>query len=359
MRDGFGLLAACAVCLAAGLSAQNGGQSAPQRDPVLKLRPPPKPGLVKDPPGRIRMDVTVDDAGGKPVEGLGAQDFQLFDNGRPQNVVSFTASHDGASLRVSIFLVIDMVNSGPSDVSFLREDAELFLRQNGGNLAQPVTVLVLTDTAYHVLGRDSLDGNTLAQAVHDFKPSLRTIRSAAGAAAAVQRYQSSFRAISLIAEREVEAPGRKLLIWMGPGWPILPDPESEYDTRGHVLNFDALAMLTNHLRQARMVVCSAGGGSEYSVRELLKPVKSEWDVVPSNLALQVIAVHSGGSTSGLAKNGHLVEMVNACVQQIGAFYTLVFDAPASAKVFTYHALKVTVDKPGLTAHTNAGYYSEP
>ena len=30
-----------------------------------------------------------------------------------------------------------------------------------------------------------------------------------------------------------------------------------------------------------------------------------------------------------------------------------------ARLFASHGLKVAVDRPGLTAHTNAGYYSEP
>jgi hypothetical protein len=47
------------------------------------------------------------------------------------------------------------------------------------------------------------------------------------------------------------------------------------------------------------------------------------------------------------------------MQQIGAFYSLVFDVPPSPKVFTYHAIKVIVNKPKLTARTNSGYYSEP
>jgi VWFA-related protein len=314
---------------------------------------------VRDPPGRIRLDVAVTDAAGAPVAGLGEQDFQLLDEGRPQKLVSFAASDSGvdaAGFRTSILLVIDAVNSG-AEVALLREDAEQFLRQNGGHLAYPVTVLVLTDTAYHVLGRSSLDGNALAQAVHDFKPDVPVAHSAAENV--VHRYQVSLRAISIIADREVDVPGRKMMIWMGPGWPILPESQSQYDTRVHALNFDALAMLTNHLREGRVAVCSAGGGGELVVRDFLRPVKAEWDVSPGNLALQVIALHSGGGALGLAKHGRWVELVNGCMKQVGAFYSLSFDRPASAKVFAYHALKVTVDKPGLTVRTNAGYYSEP
>jgi hypothetical protein len=299
------------LAIGAGLYAQSGGQpgeasqapsSSSKKDPVLKLRPPPRPGLFKDPPGRIRLDVAVMDADGKPVAGLGQDDFQLLDNDHPQKILSFQAADANgtdASARVSILLVIDTVNSEAADVAAQCADAEQFLRQNAGHLAQPVTVLWLSDTAYHVLGRDSTDGNALAQSVHDFKPGPRAIHAAMGGAA--QRYTLSFRAMSVIADKEVEEPGRKMLIWMGPGWPILPDTGALDDSRVQRHNFDALAMLSNHLRQARMVVCSAGGWADTPGRELLKPVKSELDLIPGRMSIQVIAEHSGGGTMGKAK----------------------------------------------------------
>jgi hypothetical protein len=42
-----------------------------------------------------------------------------------------------------------------------------------------------------------------------------------------------------------------------------------------------------------------------------------------------------------------------------AYYTIGFDPPAAEHVDEYHELAVKVDKPGTTAHTNSGYYSQP
>jgi VWFA-related protein len=360
----------CAIWLAAGFAgrAQSGArsvagaQASPQREPVLKLRPPLKPGVVREPPGQIRLDVVVTDASGKPVAGLGAEDFELLDESQPQPIVSF-AAQDGLGTdvvaRTSILLVIDAVNAGISDLSFLREDAAQFLRQNDGHLAQPVTVILLHDDGFHVVGRSSTDGDALAKALEDFKPNWHTTHTAVPGAQIFSHYQRSLRALSVLVEREMDEPGRKLAIWMGPGWSIPAEMETPSDTHSQSVNFDTLAMLSNHLRKARMVVCSAGGGSEESVHDLLKPVKKVWQQDFSSMALPVIAVHSGGRTLGSGKNGHTVSSVNACAEQAGAYYSLSFKAPASARVFTYHALRVIVSKPGLTARTNSGYYSEP
>lgn len=343
--------------------AQSGSsEPAPmEQDPQLKLRPPPAPNDKKAAEGRMRLDVVVTDAAGNPLSGLGPQDFQVSDNGRPQPVVSFHA-FDGtpgtpASL-LSILLVIDTVNSGLVNVSAMRDDAEAFLRQNGGHLAQPVTVLLFTDAGFEVVGHPSLDGNVLAQAVHAIKPEIHTIRSASGQAS-VEQFQLSGKAIGSIVAHEVPIPGRKLMIWMGPGWPILPKQEITYNARSHALNFQAIAQLTNQLRQARMVLCSAGGGSEFFVRDYLKPVKSEREANSDNLALQVLALHSGGRTLDPGNHGHSLELLNTCMKEAGPYYTVTFAPPHAEKPMEYHDLKVAVDKPGLTVQTSAGYYTEP
>lgn len=359
-----GTLGICLLALA--LSPQASAQTAPQspapQDPELKLRPQPKPGEAIEPIGRMHLDLVVTNGAGVPVPGLGAQDFQLLDNGQPQKIVSFHAS-DGApgnaSSRVSIFLIIDTVNSGLVDVSYLRDGAEQFLRQNGGHLAQPVTVLLFTDAGFQVVGRTSLDGNTLADQVHAIQPTVHTIHSAAGGEASLERFQLSGKALAALVAREVPVPGRKMILWMGPGWPLMDQSELNYNARSHALNFEAMISLSNQLRQARMVVCSAGGGSEFFVHDFLKPVKSEKEANSDKLALQVIAVHSGGRTLDAANFSRSAELLNSCMQQVGAFYSITYDPPPADKPSDYHALKVTVDKPGLIVHTNDGYYGAP
>ena len=53
------------------------------------------------------------------------------------------------------------------------------------------------------------------------------------------------------------------------------------------------------------------------------------------------------------------KQLNACMQELGAYYTLTFKPPAGEKPFSYRTLKVTVDRHGLKVNTNAGYYAEP
>jgi hypothetical protein len=80
-------------------------------------------------------------------------------------------------------------------------------------------------------------------------------------------------------------------------------------------------------------------------------------VRPGDLALPVLAIHSGGlALDGAADLG---DKIASCIAEAKFYYTLGFD-PANAKhVDEYHDLAVRVDKPQLRARTSTGYYAEP
>jgi hypothetical protein len=71
--------------------------------------------------------------------------------------------------------------------------------------------------------------------------------------------------------------------------------------------------------------------------------------------LKVLAVQSGGRV--LPPSNDLASEIDSCIQDANAFYTISFDPPRADKKNEYHDLKVVVDKPGLKALTNTGYYN--
>ena len=108
-----------------------------------------------------------------------------------------------------------------------------------------------------------------------------------------------------------------------------------------------------------MEVCSTGGGSEFYVQDFLKPVKTAKDAGSGNLALPVLAVQSGGRTLDSGNGGQMDKQIQNCLADAAPFYSLSFDPPNTKPPGGYHALKIQIDKPGLTARTNTGYYGEP
>jgi len=58
-------------------------------DPLLSPRPASKPQGLLITQAKIKLDVMVNDAEGKPVLGLEPWEFKILDNGQPRKVVSF------------------------------------------------------------------------------------------------------------------------------------------------------------------------------------------------------------------------------------------------------------------------------
>jgi len=343
------------------------------QDPVLVPRPVPKAASSRPrmPEGRIKLDVVVSDSAGKPVTGLEPLDLKLMDNGQPGKIVSFRAFGGDAAKPdppVEVILVIDTANLPFDQVAFTKQEITRFLGRNGGHLAQPVSIFEMTDAGIRVRPRPSTDGNVLVSVVQQIRGSIRTIDGAMGGEGLLERFQRSAHQMENIAENEALKPGRKLLIWVGPGWPMLTQTElGYYSAKDQQRLFDGIVELSTKLREARMAVYSVapasagagGSGSTYvfAYQDYLKGVKSPKQAASGDLALKVLAVQSGGRVLG--PDNDLAAQIDNCIGDANVFYRISFDPPHADHADEYHDLKVVVDKPGMTARTNTGYYNQP
>jgi len=339
-------------------------------DPVLVNRPPPRPPAPISPvtpEGRVHLDVLVSDSAGKPFPGLGPQDFTLLDNNQPTKILSFR-SFDGVNVKpnppVEVILLFDTVNLPLQQVAFTRQEIARFLRQNSGHLAQPVSLMLLTEAGLRIQPRPSVDGNALVTVLDQIKGGVHSINSAMGAEGDLERFQLSVRQIATIAENEATRPGRKLLIWVGPGWPMLNGNNFSFSEKDQRQYFDTIVELTNKLREARVAVYSVApenvqseGQSRFLYQDFLKGVLSPRKADTGNLALKVLVQHSGGRILGPDNN--LAEQINACIAEANAFYSISFNPPHAEHADEYHDLKIQASQPGVTARTTSGYYNQP
>jgi VWFA-related protein len=369
----------CSLLLAAaqqpgappGTDAKAPPSLAPQStDPILVNRPPPGPSRLAGaitPEGRIHLDLLVSDATGKPVLGLEPSDFKLLDNNQPRRILSFR-SFDGITVKpdpsVEVILLFDLVNLPFQQVAFVRSELERFLRQNSGHLAQPVSIFLLSESGVLVQPRPSLDGNAEVTVLDQIKGSLKTVYPIVGADADLRHAQVSLRQMATIAENEALRPGRKLLIWVGPGWPMLEGSNFSFSDKDQRRYFDAIVELSTKLREARMAVYSVApinidsrGETRFLYQDFLKGVTSAKKADIGNLALKVLVDRSGGRILG--PDNDLVVQINTCIAEANAFYTISFDPSVAEHADEYHDLKVEVGQPGLTVRTNGGYYDQP
>ena len=335
--------------------------------------------LASDAEGLLKLDVVVTDKSGNPVTTLEPKDFTLLENDHTDKILSFHA-FDGVLAKpnppVEVILVIDTVGMSGGQLLIAEHEVEKFLRQNNGHLAQPVSMFYLSDTGFWVppQPQPSNDGNSLAASI-EHKGRLRAIRKLQNdkdLQYPSAPYASSLRALPFIAAFERQKPGRKLMIWIGPDWGLADGKFIRY----HDI-FDAIVWFSILMREARIALydLSVQEPESHAIRDmeliyswdagpwppryqdLLKGVTTAREANPAHLDTKILAVQSGGRVRDVTKD--LTTQINRCVADASAFYMLSFDPLSADHPDEYHDLKVLVGKPGLTAHTNTGYYDQP
>jgi VWFA-related protein len=340
---------------------------------------------AKQPEGIIHLDVAVTNKDYRPVSWLLSKDFTLLDNGLPQRIISFRSSQNIAdpNARLSeVILVLDQVYISPVQFAFVKRATINLLRQNGGKLSLPVSIYWFRRTGLYATA-PSTNGNELADDVLHNRPQrelwgsgvqprlLNIPPPASGDIQALGRWSGNLwdgalQSVYTIAIQRKELPGRKALLWFGPGW---PNDAGKFRTTD--MAFDALVELSTRIREARLAICQINvpvdlglGNVAEAVQTFdyknyvagvrsLEELKKYPQLIDARFALPVLAVQSGG----LIVDKPIESAIQSCVRQTSTFYTMSFNPPRALQPDEFHALQVQV--PGVTARTSTGYYDEP
>ena len=305
--------------------------------------------------------VVVPKGGGQAVGGLTEQDFTVLDNKAPQKITSFRAFGDGNG-PVEFIIVIDDVNTVFTTIAYERSEIDKFLKANGGHLAYPGQLAIFTDTGTQIQNGFSKDGNALSAALAQYTIGLRDIRRSAGFYGATERLELCIRMLHQLAAYGTRLPGRKLVLWISPGWPILSGPNVDLSTKEQQRIFDTIVSVSTELRRAGITVDSIDplGTQETESRtfyyqNFLKGIRKPDNAELGDLALQVIAIQTGGMVFNSSND--LAGELQKSIDDARAYYELSFDA-IPGEPYEYHQLEIKVDKTGLVARTRTGYYSQ-
>jgi VWFA-related protein len=338
---------------------------------ALAQKPLDVPPVATQPSGRqagsITFDVVVTDKGGHPIQELKQEDFTLLDNKQPATIRSFEAHEIEGQHADSqgLFLVIDDVNANFNTVSIVRTQIETFLHANGGHLAVPTAIFLLTDSGLNQITSVSSDGNALADVLHKAQGQLREIPRSTGFYGGEEKLEISLNALAGLANHLGQASGRKLVVWLGPGWPIFDSPNVIVGPQQQGKFFSSIVGLSSMLRENDITLYAVdpiGTADAASSRTFLwesftkavtKPSKSN----PGNLALQVFAVHSGGIV--LSGSNDITGEIEKCANDASVWYSFSFDSQRADSPNAWHDVQVKVDKPGTVVRTSNGYYAQP
>ena len=334
----------------------------------------PTQGVAKNSSGKsrqINLDVLVTDKSGRPQTGLQQQDFTVLDDKTPQKILSFSAVTEPpvkADAPVEIILLLDTLNSSFDAISDARRHLDKYLHQNGGKLAYPMSIAVFSSSGLKMGQTPSLDGNALSESLKaNIDIGLSSIQAGKDSSGATDLFVSSIGGLNSLIANKARVSGRKIVIWISPGWPSLAGAEVRMGPKPKQDMFASVVAASTALRIGRITLYNINPegsavnasrlAAKFGYESFVKGVTNADAVSPANLSLPVLAIQTGGRV--LVNGNDISSQIQSCVDEANAFYTLSFAAAPTEHPDKYHNLELKVDKPGLTARTSTGYYAQP
>ena len=312
----------------------------------------------------IHLNVVVTPGdNGKAVGGLAQTSFTVLDNGAPQAINTFRAL-DGVAEPVKVLLVVDAVNVPFVRVAYEREELDKFLQANDGQLAQPTALAIFTDSGTQIQQNFTKDGNAVKQELDKQTIGLRDLRRSSGFYGAEERLDMSLKTLSQLVTRAETEPGRKFIVWMTPGWPLISGPGIQLSSKQEKGIYNEVIAFSDALRRANTTLYTidpTGAGEDparaFYYEEFLKGLKDPRQAVPGDLGVQVLSVQSGGRF--FTGNNDLRALLGQCFADASMQYELSYQAPPPETAPEYHHTEVRMADKHLVARTRTGYYAHP
>jgi VWFA-related protein len=178
--------------------------------------------------------------------------------------------------------------------------------------------------------------------------------------------QKSLEALNGVALKLNNLEGRKLVVWLSPGWAAFEHQSSQKSPAEFQALFDYIVGISTELRAADVTIYSVnpfgalrdlGTSNESYYKEFVKGVPTPKLTDNGDLGLQVIAAQTGGNV--LYGSNNIAKMIDQCLVDAQTFYQVTYSAPHGRQANELRTLQVTVNKPGTKTRTRFGYYAQP
>ncbi|MGH9778974.1 MAG: VWA domain-containing protein [Candidatus Acidiferrales bacterium] len=301
--------------------------------------PPPPPPTPDDqaPPVRIEVDLvnvvfSVTDRRNRHVVGLGPADFEVREDGVPQEIRHFSSE---SNLPLRIGLVVDMSNSVRPRFQFEQEAAVDFLH----TILRPKTdrAFLIAFDSTPSLTRDFTDD---PQAMAD---AIRGLRAGGGTAL--------YDAIWLAAKKLGEGAGpntRKMLI-------VLSDGD---DTVSNVTSREAMEMALRH-EVIIFTVSTSPPPIKYSGKSVDLQNPCEVLGQRGDKMLQEFAETTGGTPYCPFDTIDVGRSFEKIVNELRSQYTLAYTPSNRARDGRFRYISIEPRRGGVRVHHRPGYYANP
>jgi VWFA-related protein len=325
----------------------------------------------------IVLDTVITDKSGARIAGLKAEDITVFDNKQRQTatVTEVAAAAPGDSVPVEAYVVVDEINTPMAMLANERNDFTAYFKRVK-ELPVPTALVFFTVDGLKFQKEPSRDpailmanleaNPTTAQAFRTTDPSSVETSQTTGSYYTLEaQREKSLQAMNVLGLKLAKRPGRKLVIWMSPGWGDWSFQGSRMSRKNFEDLFSYEAGLSTLLRVARITLYSVdSGGTDCSTctqhsryKGFVKGPASSGDADQNDLMLQALVSKSGGKV--LFGRNDMAGMVDECLKDVDGYYVITYPAPATPHQTTFHEIKVQVQKPGAQVRTRWGYFALP
>ena len=349
---------------------------------VVTARPQERPPLEFGADVRmIRLDVSVVDGKGRPIVGLGAGDFRIFEDGRPVEVALFEAIEDGAPpaapptddgglvvvprprLDRRILLLVDTASMSRGQLQRARDGASRFLRESARDGDWVRLVNLSTGEAWD--GTVPHDRAALAMVARGLRASgspwagtnlsEAIAQTSDGRAGRATESTTSSQFLSVFAQSAgllgtLEAllleldgvTGRKAVVLVSPGFPQVVDLDARLQK---VASLARLAATTVYFIDAAGLddLLPEPGG------KMLPAFEVAWNRSGGAMDL---ATATGGFTSRFSNT--LLPALDRVSNEMWSYYVVGY-VPPKPDDGRFRSVKVKVSAAGATARTKKGY----
>lgn len=338
----------------------------------------------------VVLDIVVTDRDNHTVPGLSAKDFSVTEDKVPQKINLFQAPSEHAMppavatsgktgdalVRASgsaplTLLLLDEISTSPEDLYYARHQTADFLSKQPATLQTPTTLLALTGKRLRVLADYTTSRDQLLAAVKADKepPAWYVLRDrqvryeTTGLVTSFNRLRTYLSTLTELAHATEAHPGRKNVIWIGPGLPALNSLQANDRTARDTIR-EAILRCSTSLLHARLTVSTVDPkGLVVGTTELIVPsaagtiITNGGDAALDELSFEQLALQTGGQVRRMRND------VDAEIRDTAAsgaeYYTLSYYPTDKEYNGKYRQIRVTLADGNLRAHTRAGYDALP
>jgi VWFA-related protein len=323
----------------------------------------------------VVLDVVVTDKSDHLVTNLTKDDFEVTENGAPQEIRNFDAPHQIDTVPITApkdkfgrenwgdapltMIVIDEMDTPFEETAYSREEVDRYLKSQPNLLKQPTIILWLNDSGIHPITSFSRDRDALMVAIDSHKASLADKLSRG---AAVEQLSASLSAIQQLALFSRGSKGHKQIIWVGRSFPGID--ATQMDKKQLDLMNKAITSTMDLLMQSRTTIYvidptinaapapqfinSVGGPNTIAANF------SATDPFEKGFSFMSFVEQTGGKY--FYGRNDLNNEIEDSITRNTNFYTLNYVPSDPIEDGKYRKIDVRTKNPDLIVQTKQGYY---